>query len=92
MSRLGVSVRKVSRGSSRGIQYYDPMKNSLPSYGYSSKKDHKFYDSKHIKNQTPAYSSALKSSIREKNTYNYEYLLDKDKDKQAIFNELDNRR
>ena len=91
MSSLGTSVQRATRASSRGINYYNNnMKSSLPNYGYSSKKDPKFYETKLLKSQTPAYSSALRNSMRNRNNnYNYD-LNEKDRDKKSIQNDIDN--
>ena len=78
MSRLAPGFQRASRGSSRGLNYYN-MKGSAPLYGTSSKKDTKYYDNKLLKNNTPAYSSALKSSLKERNGNYYDSATDKDK-------------
>lgn len=71
MSRLTRNFQQASRGSSRGISYYN-MKSSTPSYGASSGKNTKYYDQKLLKSSTPAHSSIVKSSLKEKNTNIYE--------------------
>lgn len=78
MSRLTPSFQRASKGSSRGISYYN-MKGSAPLNGTSSKKDTKYYDNKILKNSMPSYSSALKSSMKERNGNNYDYGYDRDK-------------
>lgn len=68
MSRLG-SIPRVSRGSSRGIGYYEMFKNPTPSYsGYGSSINRNTpnnYDSSILKMQNkPIATSTLKSAIK----------------------------
>lgn len=71
MSRLAPTFQRASRGSSRGISYFN-SKNSNVSYGMSSKKDTKLLDTKILKPNTPGYSSVMKTSLKEKNPNIYE--------------------